>query len=37
MILILSEEKDITTNEVLRWLDYFNCEYLRINDTSEIS
>ena len=39
MILILSEEKDKSTNDVIRWLDYFGEEWIRINqeDTLDLS
>ena len=31
MVLILSEEKDKSTNEVIRWLDYYGEKWVRIN------
>jgi len=31
MILILSEEKDLTTHEVVDWLNYYNAPFVRIN------
>ncbi len=33
MILILSEQYDQSTNEVINWLTHYNQEYIRINDT----
>lgn len=32
MILILSEEKDLTTNEVTDWFDFFGIDYIRLNE-----
>lgn len=32
MILILSEQTDVTTDLVCSWLNHFVCEYLRINE-----
>ncbi|MCB0527510.1 MAG: grasp-with-spasm system ATP-grasp peptide maturase [Saprospiraceae bacterium] len=36
MILILSEEGDITTNEVMDWLAFYRLPYLRINEEDRI-
>lgn len=36
-ILILSDEDDSTTDDVLDWLDYFNAKYIRINGSNEIN
>ena len=36
MILILSEEIDISTNEVLDWLQAFGMPYIKLNDTASI-
>jgi len=30
-ILILSEDKDLSTNDLIKWLKYFNADYSRIN------
>lgn len=37
MILVISESNDYSTLEVVRWLDYFNVEFVRINDDDEIT
>ncbi|GAA4273844.1 hypothetical protein U6A24_02115 [Aquimarina gracilis] len=34
MILVISEANDITTNEVIEWLNHFNADYVRSNFTS---
>ncbi len=36
MILIISEENDYSTNEVIDWLSFYKKKYLRIN-TNEIN
>ncbi len=36
MLLILSEESDGTTDDVIDWLKYFDVLYLRINDASRL-
>lgn len=36
MILILSEEFDSSTNNVIDWIDYNNFQFYRINETSNI-
>ncbi len=36
MILILSEEEDISTDKVCEWLNKYNCEYLRVNTNINI-
>lgn len=36
MILIISEPNDYSTDEVLRWLKYYNIEYTRINYTDPV-
>lgn len=33
-ILILSEEDDSTTETVIKWIEYFGCDYLRLNPSS---
>lgn len=33
MILLLSEERDISTDNVVEWLHYYNAEFVRINTT----
>lgn len=35
-ILILSDEDDITTDDVIDWLDYKEVKYLRLNGTNEL-
>jgi ATP-GRASP peptide maturase of grasp-with-spasm system len=37
MLLILSDEFDITTNDVIDWLDHLKISFLRINDTHSIA
>lgn len=37
MILLFSEETDITTNIVIDWLDYFKQEWIRINENQHIA
>jgi ATP-GRASP peptide maturase of grasp-with-spasm system len=37
MLLILSEEFDVTTNEVIDWLEYFKIPFIRVNNTSLIT
>jgi ATP-GRASP peptide maturase of grasp-with-spasm system len=34
MLLILSENNDYSTNEVIDWLNYFKIKYLRVNENS---
>jgi len=36
-ILIVSDEDDISTNDVLKWISYYGVDYLRINNTSNLS
>lgn len=36
MVLILSEDKDYTTNIVIDWIDRLGSEFIRINPTNEI-
>jgi hypothetical protein len=36
MLLILSEEKDLTTNEVIDWLFFYNIDFIRINKEDNI-
>lgn len=36
MILILTSEKDASTNHIIDWLSFYNAEYVRINETTEI-
>jgi len=36
MLLILSEEKDLTTNEVIDWLFLYNIDFIRINKEDDI-
>lgn len=36
MLLILSEEKDLTTNEVIDWLYFYNINFIRINKEDNI-
>lgn len=36
MIMIISDEKDISTSEILRWLDFFDAKWIRLNDTDEL-
>lgn len=33
MILILSQEFDPSTDEVINWLEYYGIKYFRLNDT----
>lgn len=37
MILILSDEHDLSTNDVIDWISYYGFKFIRINDSSEIS
>ncbi len=37
MILIISDENDRTTNNVIYWLSYFKSKFIRVNDTSRLS
>lgn len=37
MILIISSEEDNSTNLVIRWLKYFNKNFIRINGTTNVS
>lgn len=37
MVLILSEEKDRSTNEVIRWLDYYGEKWVRINQEDQLN
>lgn len=37
MILILSENKDQTTNDVIDWILYYKHDFVRINDSNECS
>lgn len=32
MILILSEEMDLSTNEVIDWFKFYKQDFIRIND-----
>lgn len=36
MILILSEERDKSTNEVIQWLDYYGKKWIRINQEDRL-
>ncbi|MEI7597424.1 MAG: grasp-with-spasm system ATP-grasp peptide maturase [Bacteroidota bacterium] len=36
MILILSNENDLSTCEVLEWITYFGCKYIRLNETDNV-
>lgn len=36
MILILSNNSDISTNEVIDWLIHYNCPFIRINETDVV-
>ena len=36
MILILSEEKDVTTDYVCNWFNHYNAEYIRLNKEVDI-
>lgn len=36
MVLIISSDNDITTNEVIDWLLHFNVKFFRINSTTKI-
>jgi hypothetical protein len=36
MILILSEEGDITTNDVMDWLAYYSVPFIRVNEEDQI-
>jgi ATP-GRASP peptide maturase of grasp-with-spasm system len=36
-ILIVSDEDDISTNDVLRWISYYGVDYLRVNNTSSLN
>src|SRR5690606_23727997 len=36
MILVLSENGDLSTNDVLKWLDYFGVEWTRINEDDRV-
>ena len=36
MIFILSEESDPSTNNVIKWLKYYNKKYIRVNDVDKI-
>lgn len=36
MVLILSSESDVSTNDVVDWIDFFNCECKRINQNTSI-
>jgi ATP-GRASP peptide maturase of grasp-with-spasm system len=36
MILIVSDEKDISTTEVLRWLNFYNAPWIRVNTEDKI-
>jgi ATP-GRASP peptide maturase of grasp-with-spasm system len=37
MILILSSPYDHSTNEVIKWLNYYNANYIRINHLNELN
>ena len=37
MILVLSEDKDYSTNQVLDWIKYFGKSYIRINGSNLIT
>lgn len=37
MILIVSEDKDHSTNDVVEWLLHFNCPFIRISDATPIA
>tara|TARA_B110000090_G_C13389112_1_gene448806 strand:- start:1134 stop:2105 length:972 start_codon:yes stop_codon:yes gene_type:complete len=32
MILIISDENDVSTSEVIRWLDFYNAPWIRLNE-----
>ena len=34
MIAILSTPKELTTDEVMDWLGFYNCDVIRINDNA---
>ncbi|MCK6648933.1 MAG: grasp-with-spasm system ATP-grasp peptide maturase [Bacteroidia bacterium] len=36
MILILSENDDLATNDVIEWLTYYEIPYVRINETTKV-
>lgn len=36
MILIISEQEDYTTIEVLKWLNYMNIEWVKVDDLSQV-
>jgi len=36
MVLIISDNQDSSTNEVLKWLDYYNIKWIRINEDDDI-
>lgn len=36
MILIISEEKDASTNGVINWINHLGCEWIRINSDTDI-
>lgn len=36
MILILSEELDTSTNEIIDWLNYYKKDFIRINYEDQI-
>lgn len=36
MVLIISEEKDLITNDVIDWLIYYNYPFIRINPTTKV-
>lgn len=36
MILVISDNQDRSTNEVLKWLDYYNMKWIRINEDDDI-
>lgn len=37
MVLILSENGDVSTNSVIDWLNYYSIEWLRINETDQVT
>lgn len=37
MILIISQDQEITTTEVIRWLTYMNKKFIRVNDDENFS
>ena len=36
IVLIVSDEDDISTNDVINWLDFNECKFIRINETTDV-